>query len=397
VIRDEVKPAVTGELWVRNDYGDLIRALLEMRPTSAEGFTAIAGLLGFTGSADRPARPQQHQVSGSAAQVPVEDADVTLGEAVGLGRWSRYILRRWHHIRRISGQRQWRRALLGLVAIALAWMVWRAHAVYGVESTGIALGTLALVGGALWWGFAGRPTTSVRQIGAVPRKRSPLEEVIPISAAREGPVRAGTAHRPPLFRPAEYTSVVRMMISEMSDSTSVDVPELVARIAAEGVALKVPRLAERKLMRRVEVIVDDGDWLWPLRDDLNQMVRTVGLVAWPGTVNVRYIVEPPLESSLVGSTSGVTLLGKGQPPDRHTRVLVVSDLGICDSERRAAVRESEWARFARTMNSRRCTWMLLFPYERARVPTSLQFIPVVEWDPRTTAGIVANILGRRAP
>jgi hypothetical protein len=206
------------------------------------------------------------------------------------------------------------------------------------------------------------------------------------------------SHQAPPAPPALIKKHVRRAILSAALATHVpEGPLDLKRIFNELVNCRpladMPRLPLTTLRQGVQVLVDGWIGMAPFSADQEGMVRAISRMIPPDRFELLYFTGCPTRGVGTGSPKDWY---RWQAPPRHTRILVMSDLGIggplLDGDRSNA---REWLIFAKQVQDACCPIAALVPYEPARWPTELaNSITLIHWSERLTAGAIRRAIGR---
>lgn len=156
---------------------------------------------------------------------------------------------------------------------------------------------------------------------------------------------------------------------------------------------ELPMLPRTTLCQGAQVLVDGWIGMTPFSADQQGMVQAISRMIPPDRFELLRFAGCPTRGVGTGCRNEWS---RWQAPPRHTRVLVLSDLGIggplVDRDRANA---SEWLEFAKQVRDAHCPITALVPYEPARWPTELaNSITLIHWSERLTAGAIRRTIRR---
>jgi hypothetical protein len=202
--------------------------------------------------------------------------------------------------------------------------------------------------------------------------------------ALEPVAEAATSPRLPLIEPKEAATILRLAVRTNARHSGLDVPAVVARIAAAKPLEPLPSRPRPTVRFGVEVLVDIGTAMQPFARDHLDVVQVLNQIIGTSGVRVLYFDTCPDRGAGPGAAQ---TWQQYVPPPRGTPVLVLSDLGIggfpFDHMRADS---KEWRTFF--VNARRAgaRCVALVPYPPARWPHWVAGLAqLVQWDRGVTA------------
>lgn len=196
----------------------------------------------------------------------------------------------------------------------------------------------------------------------------------------------------PLLNPRWARGVLSGALATLSEDGPVDVARLVQTLAKAMPLRHIPRSPRPTLSRGVQLLVDTSHGMLPYEGDKPWLIKQVQDVVGEDRVQVLYFAGCPsrgvrVEASL--KQSRLEFLTPG------TVMLLLTDLGIgrpLFSDDSAGVKE--WCDFATAVKAAGCHLVVFVPYAESRWPPRLKrLMYIVQWDRKTTAGMVKHIVG----
>ena len=216
------------------------------------------------------------------------------------------------------------------------------------------------------WGPRSLPRVNVGQLGARP--------------ARE-----------PLLAPRGAAAILQATTARKTAEGPLDVPAIVDLLARRQVLGRLPRAVKPTLRFGVEILVDLGLSMRPFAGDQTQVVAQVQAVVGTQRTSVTYFADAPGRGAGSGPPRGWRPY---KPPERGTRVLVLSDFGI-GGPRLYGQRSQpeEWRELVGDLRREECDAVALLPVPPDRWPPWLSaLLPLVCWDRTTTVGTISSSL-----
>jgi hypothetical protein len=179
--------------------------------------------------------------------------------------------------------------------------------------------------------------------------------------------------REPLLAPRGAATILQTITARNTADGPLDVPAIVDLLARQQVVERLPRQTRPTLRFGVQVLVD------------------LGTIAGRQQTGVRYFRDAPGR----GAGAGPRRTWRPyRPPDRGTRVLVLSDFGLSGPALYPHRSEpEEWRELAYNLRRRECDVVGLLPVPADRWPSWLSaLMPLVCWDRTATAGKVSSSL-----
>ena len=225
-----------------------------------------------------------------------------------------------------------------------------------------------------------------------------LENVVGAAPAGRAPAAA------PLFPDRRARGILTAALATERGEGEIDVPALVSSIARGGAAVTLPRRKVTTLSRGVQLLVDVGPALLPFREDVRGLERDVLRLVGAASLEIVRFEGTPLGRVWRDANDNRDAVDDpgGDYRERYlprpgTRVLCVTDLGIG-----APAEGRRWAgtgclAFTEALAAAGCPFVALVPYGRGRWPRGLaRRIPILHWDRRTSAAVIARVLRDRA-
>jgi len=181
------------------------------------------------------------------------------------------------------------------------------------------------------------------------------------------------------------------MIAQSMREGPLDVPAIVEMLARRQVPERLPQKAKPTLRFGVQVLVDLGMSMRPFAGDQVQVVAQVRAIAGPQRTSVRYFSDAPGRGAGPGPRR---TWRRYEPPERGTRVLVLSDCGLGGPPLYARRgRPEEWRSLVSDLRRQECDVVALLPVLADRWPSWLSaLMPLVCWDRTTTVSKVYSTL-----
>ncbi len=201
------------------------------------------------------------------------------------------------------------------------------------------------------------------------------------------PLPSPEEHRPlfdapiaPLFEPKLGRAILGRLSAVRMRRGEVDVPAVVAAIAAGRPMTTVPRRPVSTLASGLQMLVDTSPHMAPFLEDAARLVDQLGRIVGVDALSIRYFDHCP--SSGVSGEDGFTMVAY-DPPRLGTPVLVVSDLGVMRGtalERR--LHTVQWKGFLRRMTAAQVPLTVLSPYPASRYGNSglTRHLRLITWD-----------------
>lgn len=209
---------------------------------------------------------------------------------------------------------------------------------------------------------------------------------------------AGDAAPPsiePLFVPRWMRGVLAAAAATRAPRGPLDLAAIVRIISAGTTFRTIPRRPAPAMARAFQLLVDSSETMLPFTDDLTWMVARVLAVA--GRDRTRVLGFEVRKDFVAGTGARFewTPYPATNAPLPGTAVILLSDLGIGRVPFRPWLPAERWAAMIRTLQKRDATVVAFVPYPPHRWPPQLRgVLPIVHWDPRTTARSVRRIVGR---
>jgi hypothetical protein len=199
--------------------------------------------------------------------------------------------------------------------------------------------------------------------------------------------------REPLLPPRSAAAILLTMIARNTEDGPLDVAAIVEMLARRQAVERLPREVRPTLRFGVQVLVDLGLAMQPFAQDQVQVVAQVRGVAGPERTSVLYFADSPTRGAGPGPRR---TWRRYEPPQRGTRVIVLSDCGLSGPAlhpRRS--QPEEWQSLAGQLRREECDPVALIPLPVVRWPRWLStLMPLVCWDRNTTAASVSFSVGR---
>lgn len=209
-----------------------------------------------------------------------------------------------------------------------------------------------------------------------------------------GALKRATPYKTPppdaLFDPRQKRAIVGSLAAARIEDDALDTDALIAVLARGEPVVALPRRRAWGVRRGLQVLVDRGAGMAPFTADIEQLLSQLLELVPRDRVQPSRFVGSPLR--------GVKVPRKPQaswrPPERDTALLVISDLGLCNSDESfGSAGNAEWLEFASAARRAGLQLRTLVPYAPARWPAALSGpLCCVHWDRRTTAGSVRRAL-----
>jgi hypothetical protein len=214
------------------------------------------------------------------------------------------------------------------------------------------------------------------------------------SLARVNASELGTLpDREPLLAPRAAAALLQTMSARNTAEGPLNVPVIVELLARGQVVEHLPRETRPTLRFGIQVLVDLGLPMRPFAGDQAQVVAQLRTVVGSHRTSVRYFSDAPGR----GAGPGPRRTWRPyEPPERGTRVLVLSDFGL-GGPRLYGHRgqPDEWRRLVADLRRQECDAVGLLPVPADRWPTWLSaLMPLVCWDRTATAGKISASLRR---
>lgn len=203
------------------------------------------------------------------------------------------------------------------------------------------------------------------------------------------PVALGSARYVPPPRADPIVGVRRgralaVGLAGVSVPGALDVRRLVEDVARGRPQHAPPRLARRSLRRGVQLIVDRGQALDPLRDDVLQLAGWLRQVASPaGLQQLGFDGDPLVVTGArrLGADAGDALGYATVAPRPGSAVVVVCDLGIARTRSGPPpVAPARWLAHDRLVRQAGCRALYLVPYPPERWPAGVAGrLAIVHW------------------
>jgi hypothetical protein len=212
------------------------------------------------------------------------------------------------------------------------------------------------------------------------------------SLARVNASQLGTLPaREPLLAPRAAVAILQTMTARNTAEGPLNVPVIVDLLARRQVVERLPRETRPTLRFGVQVLVDLGLPMRPFAGDQAQVVAQLRTVAGAQRTSVKYFSDAPGR----GAGPGPRRTWRPyEPPERGTRVLVLSAFGL-GGPRLYGHRSQpeEWRRLVGDLRRQECDAVGLLPVPADRWPAWLSaLMPLVCWDRTTTVGKISSSL-----
>jgi len=240
---------------------------------------------------------------------------------------------------------------------------------------------------------------SLARVKSSERRLPPwMNDALPMKPVDE----SGLAKPPalvPLLEPLQARAVLSGALARRLPDGPIDIEHVLERIARAEAVAELPRASVPSIARGVQLLIDRGDGMLPYAADVvwirEALLRVVGGYA----LEVLQFAHSPLRGAGRKSRRTWKPYAELTQPRRGATIVAVTDLGIRNlepPEQPASV--EEWISFADHLDRLGCPLLALVPYARARVPPALRRrFAIVEWDRRTTAGRVRELIARGLP
>jgi hypothetical protein len=193
-----------------------------------------------------------------------------------------------------------------------------------------------------------------------------------------------------LLDPSQERAILGALAATRVDDGTVDIDQLVDRLARAEPATRLPMRSSWGLRRGLQVLVDRTEAMAPFAADVPYLLDRLDHLLPPDRLRRGAFVRAPLEEVRIRGVPRAPW----RPPAAGTAVLVVSALGVgVGSVGDTGPGEAEWLEFADRAARAGVHLRTLVPYRPGWWPPSL-IAPMrcIHWDRRTTAGIVRRVL-----
>ncbi len=348
--------------------GDVLRAIAALHPELDDPDTADV-LLSALGLVSEQSVPD----------LPVADVEVRPDP------WPRLLLARVGRTARRL--RPWPVTTLGAAVAGIATLIGGvAFLLTGSVAVGVGLGVVAvvvqLILGLVVLGTRPRPITAAEP-GA--GDQPSITVALVSSKPREEPP------TPTLVAPKESRALAQALTVVSRPSGRPDIAR--ARTEMERGRSPIPLRQEWRPRSTavVQVLVDIGDSMGPLRDDADQLIEALQEVIGTGHLERCAFKESPL----LGAGAGSVVTWDPYDPRSiapGARVVVLSDAGLA-AQRQGWPHDPAWVWLAEAWASGGVSAVLVSPYASDRYRRELRdLLPIVHWNDRLTARQVATAL-----
>ena len=240
---------------------------------------------------------------------------------------------------------------------------------------------------------------SLARVKSSERRLPPwMNEALPMKLA-DASVAAKPPVLVPLLDPLQARAVLSGALARRLPDGPIDIVQVLERIARGEAVADLPRADVPSIARGVQLLIDRGDGMLPYAADVvwirEALLRVVGGYA----LEVLQFAHSPLRGAGRKSRRTWKPFAELTQPRRGATIVAVTDLGVrnlAPPEQPASV--EEWIAFADHLDRLGCPLLALVPYARARVPAALRRrFAIIEWDRRTTAGRVRELIARGLP
>jgi hypothetical protein len=229
------------------------------------------------------------------------------------------------------------------------------------------------------------PTTREVELRLPPIPVTPLPQAA-TGAIPEPPVE-------PLFVPNWTRAILSSALSTNGEDGPLDLDRIVEALSRAEIPARLPRRPRPTTRRGVQLLVDKSEAMTLFVSDQTSVQDATRRAIGSDNVKVLRFVGCP--SRGVRASAGEDWKSYG-PPLPGTPVLLLTDLGIgrpMFSNERADV--DEWLGFAAQVRRAGCPLVAFVPYAPRRWPRPLRRVmTIVEWDRRTSAVTIRNLVGR---
>ncbi|MCP4340058.1 MAG: hypothetical protein GY799_14500 [Desulfobulbaceae bacterium] len=194
---------------------------------------------------------------------------------------------------------------------------------------------------------------------------------------------------PPLFRPGWSRTIVTTMASRRLPIGSIDEERLVRTMASAQPVRTIPRRPRWSTSLGLQLLIDKGPGMAPFVTDQIAIARQFNeCVGGERLEKCRFCNSPLRGLSIAGS------LVEYRPPQPGVPVVAVSDLGLGAPDTHInSSRPDEWLALARLLAARDSALAVLVPWPRERIPSRLRrSLAIVEWDRLTSATRARRLL-----
>jgi hypothetical protein len=214
------------------------------------------------------------------------------------------------------------------------------------------------------------------------------------SLPRAGGRQKTAPDRVPLLPPRGTATILQTLVATKTAEGPLDMPAIVESLARREVPRRLPRYAWPTLRFGVLVLADLALPMRPFEGDQLQVIAGLQDIAGAQRTKVSYFADVPTRGTGPGPRRTWRPL---EMPERGTRVLVLSDLGLGGPLWYAhRGRPDEWQSFVGDLRRQGCETVALLPVAADRWPAWLSaLMPLVSWDRTTTIGRVVAALGGR--
>jgi hypothetical protein len=218
-----------------------------------------------------------------------------------------------------------------------------------------------------------------------------LESAQPLPRPGAGQPMA-VSQREPLLPPRSAAAILLTMIARNTEDGPLDVAAIVEMLARRQAIDRMPREVRPTLRFGVQVLVDLGLAMQPFAQDQIQVVAQVRDVAGPERTSVLYFADSPARGAGPGPRR---TWRRYQPPERGTRVIVLSDCGLSGPVLHPQRSQpEEWRSLVGQLRRAECDLVALLPQPVVRWPRWLStLMPLVCWDRSTTSASVSSSVG----
>lgn len=201
----------------------------------------------------------------------------------------------------------------------------------------------------------------------------------------------------PIFGALEARNIFGAALSSWVEEGALDVPRVVAALAAGRPLRTIARLPVRTLRHGVQLLLDRSSSMAPYAADVRMLEAELGNLLGQALIERLYFWSCPSRGVRDGQRTGRRAW---RAPARGVPLLIASDFGLGgDPFDTTRARVSEWHRFATSVRADGHRCIGLVPFARSRWPTELsEVITFVHWSEHTVASSVDFALrevGRR--
>lgn len=236
------------------------------------------------------------------------------------------------------------------------------------------------------------PPSLLRRVGN-DRRRRDWSDVEPL------PESTGDTLPPPAIEPLFVPRWMRGIVSAAAATTAPRGPldlAAIVRIISSGTTFRtIPRLPAPATARAFQLLVDSSEAMLPFTYDLAWTVERILAIA--GRDRTRVLAFEVRGEFVAGSGARFewTPYPETNAPLPGTAVILLSDLGIGRVPFRPWLPPERWVALVRALQKRDANVVAFVPYPPHRWPRQLRdVLPIVQWDPKTTARAVRRVVGR---